>query len=307
MAIKPQTNTNDSSVLLRAVPPRLYRLGTLLKNFLLFSSAYLAIIAAAEVLIVTELLSLPLTPAALVAGLLTFAVYGNDRVADLETDERTTPARTAFVQRYHRLLYALSAAAYGLAVALAVLGGPAAFGLALVPGVAWLCYAQDWLPSIGQVKRLKQVFVLNSVLVAGAWALVIVFLPMAFAEGPIPPAAGVIFLFFFLSSFIRVEIPNVRDRVGDREIGVKTLPVVLGVRGTRYALYGVSGLAGALLVTAFVEGLLALPELAWLLVSVVYLAVIVAGLGRTDNNGGLTVAAECSRLPVLALVVVPLL
>ena len=307
MATKPQKNTNDSSVSPRAFPSRLYRLGNLLKNFLLFSSAYLAVIATAEVVIVTELLSLPLTPAPLVAGLLTFAVYGNDRVADVETDERTTPARTAFVRRYNRLLYALSAAAYGLAVALAVLGGPVAFVLALVPGAAWLCYAQDWLPSFGRVKRLKQVFVLNSVLVAGAWALVVVFLPLAFVGAPLTPTGGIVCIIFFLATFVDVEIPNVRDRAGDRDVGVKTLPVVVGVRGTRYALYGVTTLGAVVLVTAFSDGLLALGETVWLLVSLLYLTGVVAGLGRVDNDGLLTVAAECSRLPLLVLVLPPLL
>jgi len=305
MATNPQ-NTNDSSVSNRPIRASLYRLGKPVRDFLLYSSAYLAFIAVAEVLIVTELLSLPLTPAPLVAGLLTFAVYGNDRVADVETDEQTTPARTAFVKRYHRLLYTLSAVAYGLAVALAVLGGPVAFALALVPGAVWIAYAQDWLPVSGRIKRLKQVFILNSVLVAGAWALVIVFLPLAFVGGTLTPTAGIVFLFFFLSSFIRAEIPNVRDQSGDREIGVKTLPVVLGIRGTRYALYGVTSLAGALLVTALVDDLLTLSEAVWLLISLTYLSCIIASLGRIGSDGRLTIAGECSRLPLLVLVLPPL-
>jgi 4-hydroxybenzoate polyprenyltransferase len=289
------------------VSDRLHRLGKPVRDFLLYSSAYLALIAIAEVLIVTELLSLPLSPAALVAGLLTFAVYGNDRVADVETDAKTAPGRAAFVKRYHRLLYALSAAAYGLAVALGVLGGPVAFGLALVPGIVWLAYAQDWLPSFGQVKRLKQVFLLNSVLVAGAWALVIVFLPIAFVGAPITPAAGVVFLFFFLATFVNVEIPNVRDRAGDREIGVKTLPVVFGVEGTRYALYSVASVVAAILAAAFLDGIIALPAVIGLAVSLLSLVGVVSFLGRTGNNGALTIAAECSRLPALALFVIPLL
>jgi len=308
MATNPQNKTNDSTTVPTSqLRNRLYRLGKPVRDFLLFSSAYLALIAMAEVLIVTKLLSLPLSPAALVAGLLTLAVYGNDRVADVETDEKTAPGRAAFVKRYNQLLYALSAVAYGLAVALAVLGGPIAFGLALLPGAAWIVYAQDWLPSFGHVKRLKQVFILNSVLVAGAWALVIVFLPIAFAGVPITPAAGIVFLFFFIATFVNVEIPNVRDRTGDREIGVKTLPVVLGVDGTRYALYGVTSLIAAILATAFVDGILSLPAVAGLSASLLWLLVVVACLGRSKNNGALTIAAECSRLPALALVVVPLL
>ncbi|MDS0259763.1 UbiA family prenyltransferase [Haloarcula sp. S1CR25-12] len=308
MATNPQNKTNDSTTVPTSqLRNRLYRLGKPVRDFLLFSSAYLALIAMAEVLIVTKLLSLPLSPAVLVAGLLTFAVYGNDRVADVETDEKTAPGRAAFVKRYNRMLYALSALAYGLAVALAVLGGPAAFALALLPGVVWIVYAQDWLPSFGQVKRLKQVFILNSVLVAGAWALVIVFLPIAFAGAAITPAAGVVFVFFFLAAFISVEVPNVRDLAGDREIGVKTLPVVLGIRGTRYFLYSVAGLGVAIVATAYVTDILGWAAAAGLMLSLVILLGITVCLGRTDNNSALTITAECSRLPMLALVIVPLL
>ena len=302
-----QKSMNDTTVAGRSVRARLYRFGGRLKRALLFSSAYLAVIAVAEVLIVTELLSLPLTPAPVVAGLLTFAVYGSDRVADVDADETTRPVRTAFVKRYHRLLYSLSALAYGLAVALAVLGGPIAFALALVPGAAWVCYAQDWLPFAGGIKRLKQVFILNSVLVAGAWALVVVFLPLAFADASVTPTAGVVCLIFFLATFVDVEIPNVRDRAGDQEIDIRTLPVVFGVRGTRYALYGVTTLAAAVAVTAYVDELFTWPETMWPLVSLLYLTGVVAGIGRVDNSGRLTIAAECSRLPMLVLVLPRLL
>jgi len=302
----PQNSSNDSSVLHRQLQEPVSRFGKSVRDFLLYSSAYLAFIAAAEVLIVTELLSLPLSPAPVVAALLTFAVYGNDRVADVETDEQTTPARTAFVRRYHRLLYSLSALAYGLAVALAVLGGPAAFTLALVPGLVWVVYALDWLPSLGHVRRLKQIFIVNSVLVAGAWALVIVFLPVAFTGAPITPAAGVVFLLLFLAAFVSVEIPNVRDRAGDREIGVKTLPVVLGIGGTRYFLYGVVGFGVVTAAAAFTTGILTLAATVGFVVSLLVLFGISCCLGRTDT-GALTVLAECSRLPMLGLVVVPLL
>lgn len=307
MATKPQNNTNDSTTVpTTSVVDRVYRITKPARDFLLFSSAYLALIAVAEGLIVTELLELPLTPAPIVAGLLTFAIYGNDRVADVETDQQTTPARAAFVKRYHRLLYTVSAVAYGLAVALAVLGGPAAFALALVPGIVWLGYAQSVLPSFGGARRLKEIFVLNSVLVAGAWALVIVFLPLAFASGQVTPDAGIVFLFFFLATFVNVEIPNVRDRVGDREIGVKTLPVVFGVEGTRYALYAVTALVATMLGAAFASGLLGPASVTGLSVSLLCLLGIVACLGRVGNNGALTIAAECSRLPALVLVAIPL-
>jgi 4-hydroxybenzoate polyprenyltransferase len=278
------------------------------RNLFFYSSLYLAVIAMAEVVLVSELLALPLTPAPLVAGLLTFAVYGNDRLADLETDAKTAPARTAFVRRYQNGFYVLAAIAYGLAVALSVLGGPLTFGLSLLPGVVWILYACDLLPSLpGATRRLKDVFLLNSLLVAVAWALVIVFLPLTYVGAPVSPAVGVLFLFFVLATFVNTEIPNVRDREGDSEIGVRTLPVVVGVRWTKYVLYGITGLTAALLGVAFAAAVLSPAEATVLLASLLSLSGVVFCLDRIENDGVLAVAAECTRLPAFILVVLPLL
>ncbi|MFC6757186.1 hypothetical protein ACFQER_11535 [Halomicroarcula sp. GCM10025894] len=66
-----------------------------------------------------------------------------------------------------------------------------------------------------------------------------------------------------------------------------------------------TSLAAAVLVTAASDGLLTRPETVLLLLCVGYLTVIVTCLGRVDDSGKLTVAAECSRLPMLALLVPP--
>lgn len=296
------------SVKNRSLITKLSTLTRSVRNLLLYSSVYLAIIAMAEVVLVSELLALPLTPAPVVAGLLTFAVYGNDRLADLETDAKTAPARTAFVRRYQDGFYVLAAIAYGLAVALSVLGGPLSFGLSLLPGVVWILYACDWLPSLPSgTQRLKDIFLLNSTLVAVAWALVIVCLPLTYVGAPASPTVGVVFLFFVLATFVNTEIPNVRDREGDSEIGVRTLPVVIGVRRTIYILYGITSLTAVLVSVAFVANVVNLKEAAVLVASLLFIGGVIFCLNRIENDGALAVAAECSRLPAFVIVVFPLL
>ncbi|MFC7250156.1 UbiA family prenyltransferase [Halomicroarcula sp. GCM10025324] len=311
MATEPQSQSERDVLTLllnRTTDSQLYDLGKSALNLFLYTSAYLALVAVAEVVIVTELLSLPLTAAPAVAGLLTFAVYGNDRISDLETDAVSAPRRTAYVRRYKDILYVLAALSYGLAVALAVLGGPLAFALSLLPGAIWLLYAQDWLPSIGtNVRRLKEVAVLSSALVAGAWALVIVFLPLAFAGASLTPAAGIVFLFFFLATFVNTEIPNVRDMEGDRQIGVDTLPTLFGVRRTRHLLYGICVLTAVILGGAVAADLLSPVSAGVLVLSLACLAAVTFCLGRVDDEDGLSIAAECTRLPALLLVALTLL
>lgn len=310
MATDPQSQHEHDVLPLssnRTNQSKLHAIGKSAWNLFIYTSAYLALVAVAEVVVVTELLGLPMTTAPVVAGLLTFAVYGNDRIADLETDAISAPRRTAYVRQYKEVLYVLASLCYGLAVALAVLGGPAAFTLSLLPGAVWILYAQDWVPNLGVTfRRLKDIAVVNSVLVAGAWSLVIVFLPVAFAGGAITPGVGVVFLFFFLATFVNTEIPNVRDVEGDRRIGVDTLPTVFGVRRTRHLLYGVTVLTAAVVGGAVAVGLLDLFAASALVVSLGCLAAVVAGLGRVENVDGLSIAAECSRLPVLVFLVLPL-
>lgn len=268
-------------------------------NALVYSSAYLAFVAVAEIAIVMALLSLPPSPAPIVVGLVTFAVYTGDRLADADTDAISNPEQAAFVRRHEDVLYVLVALAYGLAVALSVLGGPIALGITLLPGAFWVLYASDWVPEIGlHVQRLKDVFIVNSAVVALAWAVTLTFLPLAYANGAVTPTIGVVFAYFFLRSFVDTEIPNVRDVEGDRAIGVATLPVVFGVPRTRRALYCVDVCTIAIVAGAALAGYLAVAPAIALLAGLGYSLGVISFVGRSENEEHLAIAAECEYVLV---------
>ena len=268
-------------------------------NALVYSSVYLSLIAMLEVIIVSVLLSLPLTPAPLVVGLVVFAVYTNDRLADADTDAISNPEQAAFVSRYRGPLYVLASMAYGLAVALSVLGGPVALAITLLPGAIWVCYATDWIPGTGvDVRRLKDVFLVNTTVVALAWAVTLTFLPLAFADGNATMAAAIVFAYFFLRVFTNTEIPNVRDVEGDRAIGVSTIPVVFGVDRTRQILAGIDLCTAVLVGLAVTAGHLSPTVGLALLVGIGYSLVVTSRLGRTENEQLLSKAAECEYLVV---------
>lgn len=277
-----------------------------LTNVVVYSSFFMAIVAAVEVGIATVLLGVPLTPAPLVVGLLAFAVYTVDSVADADTDVRSAPARANFARRYADQLMIAAAVAYGCAVAIAVFGGPVAFGLTLLPGAFWVLYASEWLPSAGRlldrfdvsVPRLKEVLLVNSLLVAVGWATTLTLLPVAFADSSITPTVGVVFGYFLLRSFVDVEVPNVRDVDADAAIGVATLPVVFGVTTTRRVLYAVDLGTVALVVAAASVGLLAWPLVAVLVGGVGVSLGVTALAGRTANRELLGVAPDCCYLAV---------
>ncbi|MFC7134078.1 MULTISPECIES: UbiA family prenyltransferase [Salinibaculum] len=273
---------------------------------LVYSSAYLALVATAEVLLVGTLLSLPLSPAPVVGGLVTFAIYANDRLVDVDTDAASNPRRAAFVRRHGRTMYTLAAVAYGFAVAISALGGPVAFALAVFPGAVWVLYAVDWVPT-GRLHfaRLKEILVVNSALVAAAWSLPVVFVPLAFGDAPVTTTVGVVLVYLFLATFVNTEIANVGDVESDRQSDVATMPVVFGIKRTRWALYGVTLLAGAVVTAAAAGDYLTTTATVALSVGLLALLAVVSRLGRADDDQRLAIAAECTRLPAFAILVLP--
>lgn len=281
------------------------RYGERAGDALVYSSVYLAFITMIEVVIVMVLLGLPANLAPVVGGLVTFSVYANDRIADVEDDAATNPQQAAFVRRYRKPLYLLASATYGLAVALSVLGGPLALAITVLPGVVWVLYASNWIPAaILRVRRLKEVFLVNSAVVALVWSFSLTFLPIVFVSGRVSVAAGVVFAYFFLRSFVDTEIPNIRDVDGDREIGVKTLPVVIGVDRTKQALFGIDLITATVIVYVGVVGMLPVEVGIPLLVGIVYSMGLTSLVGRIENDDLLAIATELEYV-IVGLALLP--
>ena len=300
---KPVSATaDDTTPLNRPLPDVLSAYGGWTRDVLVYSSAYLVVITMVETAIAMLALSLPPSPAPVVVGLLTFAVYTSDRLADVDADETSRPAQSAFVRRHRSALSVLSAGTYGLAVMISILGGPLALGITLLPGAVWILYATDWLSTVEtRLVRLKNVFLLNSAVVSLAWAVTLVCLPLAFAGASFTPTAAVVFAYFLIDTFIHTEIPNVRDRREDERLGVSTLPVVLGVRRTRHVLYGLDLGLIALVGYALLTGLFSLPLAAGVLAGLGSVLVVIARVGRTANYARLSIAGEAKSLVVAAV------
>ncbi|KAB1190779.1 MULTISPECIES: UbiA family prenyltransferase [Haloferax] len=273
------------------------------KDVFIHTSAYLVCIAMVQVATVMVALSLEPNPAPVIVGLVTFAVYMGDRISDVDTDELSNPNQSSFVRRHKSVLSVSTAAAYGLAIAISVLGGPIALLVTLIPGVFWILYASDWLPTLGSYfKRLKEILVVNSAIVALAWAISLVFLPLAFADAAFTPVAAVVFFYYFLDTFVNTEIPNVNDVEADEAIGVSTLPVVFGVDRTRQIAYGLDVFLVGFVVFAYLRGLLTGVLTIAILLGLGYALVLAAFVGRTEHEGRLGIAGEAKHLFVMAII-----
>jgi len=253
------------------------------------------IVAAAKAAFAMVLLGVmtPLAPA--IVGLVSFAVYTANDLADIEEDAINCPDRSSFVANNPLVVTLLAVSSLGLGGGLALwAGGPVALAVSQIPLAACLLYS---LPVTPAGQRLKDVFVANTVLVALAWAVTVTAVPLALAGAPVGPVAVAVCLFFLVRSFISVEVFNVRDVAGDAATGVATLPVVLGVGRTRQLLALLEGcsfaLAAALITVphATVPALLAVPV-------VLYSLVLTWYLGRTSRMDALCLAKDCEYLCV---------
>lgn len=266
------------------------------------SSLVLAAVASSKVFVAALLLSVPADLAAVVAFLVTFAVYNHDKLTDLEEDSVNVPDRVAFFDSWATLFVVLSAAAYVVALGLSALGGPMALALTLFPGVVGILYSTTWLP-VTEADRLKDVLVVSTAAVGVAWAVPLALLPLAFENAAYGSAAFVVVAFFFLRTCIGVEVFNVRDVEGDRREGVRTLPVVLGVRWTQYVLGTLNVCSLALLVGAVLVGVLA-PVVIVLTPAIAYSLGITALLGNSGAVDRLCTASYIEYPLMAALLAV---
>jgi 4-hydroxybenzoate polyprenyltransferase len=284
------------------------RIGRKAKNVVVYTQLDIAAMAIAGVLTVTFVLSLPLNPAPLVIGLVTYAVYVGDRIGDIKREPSATSDRVAFMQRHRRLLSITSAAAYGLAITISVWGGPLALGITLVPGVFWILYATEWVDiPVGSLKRLKSLLIVNSSVVAGAWAVSLVFLPLAFADASVTPLVLALLVYFFLDVFVNAEVPNVRDIEDDAANGVSTIPNVFGVRRTRHITYLINGFLIAFLLSLFLVGSLALAIAVAFVAGRIYALLAHSFIGRIEDYRRLEIVGEMKHVFVGVLLLATIL
>ncbi|MFB6109838.1 MAG: UbiA family prenyltransferase [Halodesulfurarchaeum sp.] len=297
------SNTANRTVASGATPPLYWYLlsvgltiGKRVKNVILYTQLDIVGMGVAGTLTVMYVLGLELSLAPVVVGLVTFGVYVGDRISDIKRDPEATSDRNAFMKRHKTALSVGSAVGYGLAIAIAVLGGPFALAVTIVPGLVWVLYASDVMASAGLLKRLKRVLVLNSALVAFGWATALVFVPLAFAEAAVSPIAMVLFAYFFLDIYINAEIPNFRDVADDAANGVSTLPTVFGVRRSRQLLYAINALIVFVLAFAYLQGLLTLVVTVAVLLGRGYAIGVNSLVGRTERYRLLELAGEMKHV-----------
>lgn len=164
----------------------------------------------------------------LLAPLVFYVIYVEDRRSVSDEDRINNPLRTRFVERYHHQLLAtelVAFVAYELLLVVQLAGTPGRgagyFLLAQLPFVVLALY--------GSLKRYPT---FDSLAVGGTWACLIVFslvvsTPIELSTDLLP-----VFVGWFLIVFAGVESRNTLDLDGDTAVDKTTLAGYLGVRST---------------------------------------------------------------------------
>jgi 4-hydroxybenzoate polyprenyltransferase len=215
-------------------------------TFLMVSSVFTAFTSLMMLYFSFIVLGVALKPVLLCAMfLVVYGVYSLNKLTDKEEDAVNMPARSTFVQGNERFLLTLAIASYIAALLLGLIESPFAAGILIIPFLSGLVYSTNSLSIIG-IPRLKDIFLVKSLIVAFSWAVCAAFLPAL----QLCNSAKLCFIFpfFFIKVFINTVLFDVRDVEGDTLNSVKTIPVVIGIKRTRHALLIIQSLLVAWLV-----------------------------------------------------------
>lgn len=216
-----------------------------------YSSLYLSVAGMAMVYISCLLHDLPFDPvAAAILMLVVFAVYNLNRKTDEDEDAINHAERYAFTKEYETVLFRSAIGAYVIALCLAAIQGFDSLFVTTIPLIAGIVYSVPLLPARFGFRRLKEVPLMKSLVVAFSWAVPPALLPACHAGLSAGAATCIAGIFFFFLVFINTVVFDIRDVEGDLASGIKTLPTILGSERTLYLLTAMNVTIGAALVLA---------------------------------------------------------
>jgi 4-hydroxybenzoate polyprenyltransferase len=181
-------------------------------------------------LLLQGILSLSSALLLIAAFLLSFSVYSLNRVTDIEEDSINLPDKGQSIKKNRDYLLFASLESINIAVVLAFFTYPSAIIVILF--AFFVAFFYGW----GARRfRLKNIVLLKSITVAGTMTITAVALAFAVYANSAFIVLTVTY-FIFVKILIATMLLDVRDIIGDRKAGVRTIPVSLGVNKTRTLL-----------------------------------------------------------------------
>ena len=194
----------------------------------------------------------------LVVFLLTYAVYGMDRLASLEEDRLSHPERTRFLQRNRRLFTVSIVLAFSGSLLLATASGWVAALIPIAP-IAVMFYSGKLPQKIFGTRwpHLKERFIIKDICIASGWAFLLL-VTSVYLGRPMGTGAWLFLVPLLMKLFVMAVAYDFKDINSDRRSGVRSLPVVMGEDSSKLVLHVLNTVATALILLLIYFGLLPL-------------------------------------------------
>jgi 4-hydroxybenzoate polyprenyltransferase len=172
---------------------------------------------------------------AIAAFLITYSVYSLNMATDTKEDtiNQTTaaPNKTLFylVPSIICLILSIAIGAFSGFMVLLILLAP------LIIGVSYSVKINKSVP------RLKEVLGVKSIIVALSWAITGALLPGTMQSVAVFKEI-MVFFYIFIQILVNTIIFDALDTRGDRESGILTIPLALGLKNTKKLLLGFNGI-----------------------------------------------------------------
>lgn len=217
-------------------------------RFMTSTSLLLALNSVMVVVFGALLYNARIMPAVLLAAfLVTFAVYGLNKVTDKAEDSINKPETSLKASGYF-LVFSIGSMLTGFLIGIIV--GVWTFLILFAPVIIGVIYSVKISKSI---PRLKEVVGVKSLVVAVSWALTGCLLPDSFSA--VKFQAGIIvFAYIFIRVFVGTILCDVLDKKGDLASGVQTIPTKIGRKNTKNLLIFLNSLGVILSVYCLLTG-----------------------------------------------------
>lgn len=183
----------------------------------------------------------------LLVFLLTYAIYGMDRLAGVEEDRLSHPERTLFLQR--------NKWSFTVSVVLAFLGSlllAAASGwvatLILIAPIVVIFYSGNLSQKVLGIRKpnLKQYFIIKDIAIASGWAFLLLVTSLYLGR-PMMTGQWLFLIPLLMKLFVMAVVYDFKDINSDRRAGVQTLPVVIGEDYSKLVLHVLNTVATVLI------------------------------------------------------------
>lgn len=183
----------------------------------------------------------------LLVFLLTYAVYGMDRLVSMEKDQLSHPERTHFLQRNRSSFTVSVVLAFLGSLLLAAASGWVAILIPIAPCVV-MFYSGDLSQKVFGIRKpnLKQYFVIKDLAIASGWAFLL--LVTSFYLGNSMTTGQWFFMIpLLMKLFVMAVVYDFKDINSDRRAGVHTLPIVMGEDFSKLMLHILNTIATLLI------------------------------------------------------------